>query len=149
MGEHTTFNTCANCLLTFQYWAGIFDNEGRLLDKDGQVIFGDSSEESLPTPLSQLSKPISLTTENLDLKDLSEALDKVQRRDSKNSSPRISAAGAQHDDANYSDKMLDLETVSTFSPCGSFVPSMSGIPLQAEPLISTLQRRRSAASVPE
>jgi hypothetical protein len=104
--EHT------HCLIVWPNFAAIFDNEGNRLDPSGNIA---DSEPPTPTPMP-------LTDAHLDLKNLVEALDSVQRRDSKVSAP-ISSSNQDTPSSVELDKRLN--TASTIALRGSPVPTPS------------------------
>jgi hypothetical protein len=108
-------NEATHCLIVFPNWAAIFDNEGRLLDPSGNVVSSDDGDTS-PPPL----EPVPLTAEPLNLKNLTEALESMKRRDSKTSTLSSYPTSPTTIDAESTAPMAAESLITTF---GSAIPT--------------------------
>ena len=110
-------NEATHCLIVFPNWAAIFDNEGRPLDPSGNVMDPDDVVQSPPS-----SEPIPLTAEHLNLKNLTEALESVKRRDSRAASTCVSPATRTSTDTESN---VRLGAASVVATRGSAIPTPS------------------------
>jgi len=117
-------NQATHCLIVFPNRAAVFDNEGRLLGPSGNVI-GFDHIETLPS----WPDPVLLTTEHLNLKNLTEALESMKRHGSKTTTPTSTPATRTSTDTNSNAR---LEVASIITMYGSAVPTPSVVSVASQ-----------------